>query len=147
MNYFDTSALIKLFVDERGSERVSRLVRQARSVATAKIAYAEVYAGLARRRRSGDLSVAEYDRTRRLFELEWHGYIRLDLRDDILVLARDLTQRHPLRGFDAIHLASALNLRGTVHEEVTFVAADGRLVRAAEAERIASVDVRFDAAP
>jgi len=56
-------------------------------------------------------------------------------------LARDLIQRHPLRGFDAVHLASALSLKNALGEEVTFSAADGRLLRAAGAENLATLNV------
>ena len=51
MTYLDTSALVKLFVEERGSGAVATLVNRVEAVATAKIAYAEVHAGLARRHR------------------------------------------------------------------------------------------------
>lgn len=141
MNYLDTSALIKRFVLEKGSSLVSTIVTEGGPVATAKIAYAEVYGGLARKHRSGGLSRGQYARTCRQFEGEWQAYVRVDLRDEILLLARDLIQRHPLRGFDAIHLASALSLRGALEEDVTFLAADERLLRAARAERVTVLDV------
>jgi len=141
VTYFDTSALIKLYVEEPGSRAVSTLVTETGSVATAKVALVEVHAGLARRRRAGDLSVVAYERTCRQFEEQWRTYVRLDLRDDILGQARELVQRHPLRSLDAIHLASALALRAALEQEVRFVAADGRLVQAAELERLTAVNV------
>jgi len=51
MNYLDTSALIKRFVAEKGSPLIQTIVTRKGSVATAKIAYAEVYAGLTRKHR------------------------------------------------------------------------------------------------
>lgn len=146
MIYFDTSALIKLFVNEAGSRLVARLVTEDGAVATAKIAYTEVHAGLVRKHRAGEISAAEYARTSREFEAEWPAYVRLDLQDDLLVLARDLVRRHPLRGFDAIHLASALSLQSAVEDDLRFVAADGRLLRAASAERLTALDVEAPAA-
>ena len=62
-------------------------------------------------------------------------------QDEILVAARDLIRRHPLRGFDAIHLASALSLRAALGEEITFAAADERLLRAARAEHLRPLNV------
>lgn len=126
---------------------MSALVTRTRSVATATIAYAEVYAGLGRKRRAGELSPSEYGRTCGQFEEEWPAYVRLDLRDDILLLARDLIQRQPLRGLDAIHLASAVTLRDALGEEVLFVAADEGLLRAAKAERFSVLDVERRASP
>ena len=58
------------------------------------------------------------------------------LNEEILFLARDLIQRHPLRGFDAVHLASALSLRNALAERIKFVAADRRLLKAAESEKL-----------
>jgi acyl carrier protein len=71
MNYLDTSALIKRFVAERGSGLVDALVAAGQPIATAKIAYAEVYSGLARKRREGHLPEAKYLSACRLFEAEW----------------------------------------------------------------------------
>jgi predicted nucleic acid-binding protein len=58
--YLDTSALIKRFVNEKGSSRVQSLVQQEEPVATAKIAYAEIFAGLARKLREGHLPRASH---------------------------------------------------------------------------------------
>ena len=147
MNCLDTSALIKRFVAERGSPLIQTIVTRRGPVATAKIAYAEVYTGLARKRREGRLSPRRYGRVCRQFELDWSAYVRVDLRDEILGLARDLLQQHPLRGFDAIHLASALSLKSALGEEVTFSAADERLLRAAEAERLRLLNVEKAPSP
>lgn len=144
MNYLDTSALIKRFVAEKGSPQVENLVSQSGHVATAKIAYAEVHAGLARKHREGHLPSGQYALACRQFESDWPAYVLLDLQDEILTLARDLIQRHPLRGFDAIHLASALRLKTALGEEVTFAAADERLLRAARVERLRPLNVEAE---
>ena len=141
MIYLDTSALIKRFVNEKGSSLVQSLLRQPEGVATAKIAYAEVFAGLARKLREGNIPKNMHALACRQFERDWPAYLRVDLQDNVLFLARDLIQRHPLRGFDAVHLASALSLKNALGEEVTFAAADGRLLRAAGAENLATLNV------
>jgi hypothetical protein len=71
----------------------------------------------------------------------WESYIRVDLRDEILQLAHDLIRQHPLRGFDAIHLASAVSVKRAVGEDLTFGAADVRLFRAAKSEGLTSINV------
>jgi hypothetical protein len=48
--------------------------------------------------------------------------------------AGDLAARHLIRGFDSIHLASALALRASIGEPLTFSAWDDRLLAAAQAE-------------
>ena len=141
MNYLDTSALIKRFVAEPGSELVQKLVTREGPVATAKIAYAEIYAALNRKKREGHLSTRDYRLVCEEFEDDWQAYVRVDLQDEILSLCRDLTERHPLRGFDAVHLASALILQRDLGEKIAFTAADARLLEAAAAEDLLSVNV------
>jgi len=140
MIYLDTSALVKRFVAEAGSDRVGRLIVEEASVATAKIAYPEIYSSLTRKWREKDLSKSDYELACRQFELDWEAYIRVDLHDEILSISRDLIQRYPLRGFDAVHLASAVYLEKALGEPVSFVAADKRLLEAAHQESLLTVD-------
>ncbi len=147
MTYLDTSALLKRFVAEPGTVLVTALVSRYGPVATATIAYAELHAGLARKRREGYLSEGAYALTCRRFDHDWRAYVRLNLDDDTLVRARDLVRRHPLRGFDAIHLASALALRIELAEDLTFAAADSRLLTAARAEGLRSLNVERGTLP
>lgn len=141
MTYLDTSALIKRFVAERGSLLVSGIIGGGERVATATVAYVEVYAGLTRRYRRQDLSGGEYARACREFETDWPTYAHIELGGDVLRRARTLVERHALRAFDAVHLASAIGLAEGLGEDVTFAAADERLLRAAEGERLAVLNV------
>jgi uncharacterized protein len=130
---------VKRYVVEIGSDHVLRLMRSDELIATATIAYAETYSALTRRRRERALSSAGYDRLCTRFEDDWQTLVRVELDRDVLASARALIQRHALRGFDGIHLASALHLHREVADPVTFVAADERLLRAAVAEGLTAV--------
>jgi N-acetyl-gamma-glutamylphosphate reductase len=55
-------------------------------------------------------------------------------------------ERHGLRGFDGIHLASALRLEVGMDEAVTMVAADDRLLRAAAGQGLATLNIETGAA-
>jgi predicted nucleic acid-binding protein len=147
MNYLDTSALIKRLVRETGSGAVAVLVRTGSRVATSKVAYAEVFAALARRRREGDLAERSYRAACSAFETQWASYIRVELSDEVLERMRVLVAHHPLRGFDAIHLASALDLRDETGVEWTFAGADRRQLEAARAEGLSVIDVAVASAP
>lgn len=145
MNYLDTSALIKRFVAESGSSLVRILVEHHGPVATSTVAYAEICSGLSRRKREASISTAQYALACRQFEAEWPAYIRVNLSDEILLLARDLIARHPLRAFDAIHLASALELKNALGVEITFCGADERQLQAAAIEHLKALNA--DTAP
>lgn len=136
MIYFDTSALIKLFVLEKGSEEAQRLSRNHFPVATATIAYTEMYSGFNRKKREGHLSARQYTSLSRRFEEHWSTYIRIELTGEVLALAKVLLERYPLRAFDAIHLASAISLQKGIQEPLQFAAADIRLLAAASAEHL-----------
>jgi uncharacterized protein len=115
-------------------------------VGTATIAYAEMYSGLTRRHRDGDLSATDYASACEQFERDWSSYVRIHLDGDVLAAARLVIQRHALRGFDGIHLASALTLQNRWDETVVVIAADQRLLRAAATEGLATLDIETGAA-
>jgi len=68
VTYLDTSALVKRFVSEAGSREIQSLMTRGEPVASATIAYAELYSGLTRRHRKGALSQLQYRLACRLFE-------------------------------------------------------------------------------
>jgi uncharacterized protein with PIN domain len=76
--YLDTSSLVKLYVDEAGSEDVRDLVAQAAVVATSIVAYPETRAELARLRPSGDLSPAKFSVVIRGFDALHSCVVRRD---------------------------------------------------------------------
>jgi predicted nucleic acid-binding protein len=138
IHFLDTSALIKLYIAEEGSERLARRV-EGQSIAVSDLAFAEVHATLARRLRESLLTIAEYQLTTRRFAVDWQGLIRVSVSPTVLQLVPNLCQRHPLRSADSLHLASALML----HKEalsVTMVACDQRLLAAASEEKLPIFD-------
>ena len=145
MIYLDTSALVKRLVAELGSREVQTLMTTSGPMASATIAYAELYSGLTRRQRERALSGVQYRVACRRIETDWAALVKVELGMDILNASRDLIERHGLRAFDAIHLASALALRAAMNEAVTFVAAEQRLLRAAADERLPTVDPEAEA--
>jgi len=113
---------------------VRQSIQDEQFVATAKIAYVETYSGLNRKRREGGLGPKEYAIAIKEFEAEYESCVRIETDDTVLFLARDLTQRHPLRALDAIHLAAATSLKSEIGQALVFATADRRLLGAAELE-------------
>ncbi|GAG36347.1 unnamed protein product, partial [marine sediment metagenome] len=132
--YLDTSALVKLYIDEPGSEEVKKRVAAARIVSTSRVAYVEARAGIAKKFREGELS--ESDRQRIIKELgrDWENYFIVEVSESVIELGGRLVDRHPLREFDAIHLASALLLKDRARLPVAFSCFDERLKEVAQAE-------------
>jgi predicted nucleic acid-binding protein len=147
--YFDTSAVVKLYVPEVGSRWVEQIFRQQdkdgfpHAIAFVKIGIVETSAALTRRQRMGHITLAERDRLYASFmtDVERH-YLTLAVSDDLLMLAAELTQRHLLRGYDAVHLAGAISLnRRLTAARLTpllFISADEIMCDVARAEGLAA---------
>ncbi len=131
--YLDTSALVKLYVSEQGSAAVARAVAQASVVATSRVAYPEARAALARRQREGALSAAGLRRAVQALDADMIAFAIVELSEAVAARAGDLAERHGLRGFDAIHLASALELGQLLATPAELYAFDARLVTAGTA--------------
>lgn len=131
MIYLDTSALLKLYVREEGRELVREAIGAAEGAATSTVAYAEARAGLARRLREDDFTDEEHRRIVERLSDEWRRYARLAVSNLLAYRAGFLAERHGLRGFDAIHLASAVQFSENTDDSLEFLAFDGRLNDAA----------------
>lgn len=129
--YLDTSALIKLYVMEDGQELVQKAVLNAARVGTSMVAYAEARAGLARRLRDGDFTTEQHRDTVYSLDVDWISYDRRRLSDSVALHAGELAERYALRGFDAIHLASAMRFTDR-SVDGQFLAFDRRLTNAAQ---------------
>ena len=126
--YLDTSALVKLFIREAGSDVVFDAVERSTAQATHLLAYAEACAVFARLERE-TARRGWFEQLRGALDRAWRDLDVL-LPDETLVRrAGTLAQLFGLRGFDSIHLAAAeaINRPG----EMTFVCFDRRLAAAA----------------
>lgn len=135
--YLDTSSLVKLYVEEEGCQEVRRQLSEAEVVASSHIAYAEARAAFARKHREGQFSQEEYDGILDDFHKDWQRYLVIKVSEAIIALAGELAEKHGLRSFDAIHLASALALKDKVQSSISFSCADEQLQAAAKAEGLA----------
>jgi predicted nucleic acid-binding protein len=130
--YLDTSSLVKLYVQEDGSDEVRNLVAHAAVVATSVVAHAESRAALAKLRRRGDLSRSRFAAAKRDLETEWPTFLALDVTGAVSWQAGEFAERYALRGFDALHLASFAEIaRRAGPRNTRFSSFDNLLNRAA----------------
>lgn len=141
--YLDTSSLAKLYIDESGSDEVRALVADAQIAATSDVAYPEMRAALARRRREGSLSATSFRAAKRALHADWPDYVTVTVTPALCREAGHIAERYRLRGFDSIHLASFLELVRTGEaRDVTFSSFDAALNMAALAARRAARQTR-----
>jgi len=134
--YFDSSALVKLVIDEPGSDDAALLWDGADAVITSRVAHAEVRAALAAAHRNGRLNEEGHQAAKAAWEAFREALRLVELTPQLEADAGDLAERHALSGFDAIHLASARTLT-----ELPIIMAtwDMRLLRAARSAGLDSL--------
>jgi predicted nucleic acid-binding protein len=106
--YFDSSAFIKLVLEEQGTDLAAALWDNCDAATSSRLAYPEVHAALAaavraKRLDPGDLQIAERD-----WERIWSDVRAVELSVQISHQAGRLCRIHRLKGADGVHLASAL---------------------------------------
>ena len=124
--YFDTSALVKRYVDESGRREVLRLLRQGECV-TSAVLPVELRSGLRRRVAEGSIDAARLPAILRHVGADRPYWTLVEVGIDVLAGAETLVAAHPIRTLDAIHVASAQLFAARVSMPgLTFVSADKR---------------------
>lgn len=127
--YFDTSALVKLVVVEDGSELAGELWGGAYPTASSILAYPEGRAALAAAQRLGRLGEEEHREALTAFGEVYAELVTVSVDQGLAVRAGELAEDLELRGYDAVHLATALELGD---EEIVLVTWDRDLARAGQ---------------
>lgn len=134
MHFWDSSALIPLFVAEPVSQDARALFARDSSIAAAWTTPLECVSALSRRRRERTLSEPDFVKAMaflRGFAMSWH---RVEPSADLLQAAERIILAHPVRSADAIQLASAVVASGSEAAPLKFVSFDARLRNVAIAE-------------
>lgn len=131
--YLDTSALAKLYLgeEEKNAAQLSEIISRYQALACSVVAYAEARAAFARLVRERVLTMEQQQTLLRKLNGDWERYLLIETTHAVIKIAGDLPDRYALRGFDAIHLASAIWLAERVNFPVHFAAYDKRLWDAA----------------
>lgn len=132
--YCDSSALIKRYIEEAGTDQVDRIFEGDPMVITSTVAFAEIMAAFRRKYREGILSRSGYRKTVSEFKNEYSKLALVSITPELNQIIEGLLLKHPLRGFDAIHLASALLVQKEGPLTVRFACFDRVLNKAATVE-------------
>lgn len=115
----------------RGNERSADII--------VSVTGAEMSSALSRKFRRGDISPSVYHNAMNKFEGDFrYRYSRIRVTYAVVSRAMELAKRHPLRGYDAIQLAAALELKEHLQSisssNFTFLSADDVLCQIAATE-------------
>lgn len=139
--YLDTSALLKRYVTETGSDWVRAYLTSttAPAVFMSYLTVVEATCAFARRLRDGTLLPADHATAVQAFDYDiTYRYNLVDITPVTIDAARRLANQHPLRAYDAVQLATAWlsnqELLSAGEQPLTFVCADDRLIAVAQTE-------------
>ena|SRR5215210_7665596 len=151
--YFDTSALVKLYVTERGSRRLRGWVGHRKlglspqvRIFVSRLVFPETMSAITRRRNDGTLSQQAasglWTDVATDFMRGNPPYILVEPTQTIVGRAALLVPTHGIRGYDAVQLATALSVQMRLDDPATllFVSSDSALTKAAKAAGLATAD-------
>lgn len=130
--FCDTSALVKLLIDEPGSEQIHQASQVADVVAACRITWAEALAAMARRQREDTVSAAAIEQARQRLKQLWPFFCIVEVSQDLVETAGRLADGFALRGYDSVQLAAATTLHSTTGQPLRFACFDRRLNQAAQ---------------
>ncbi|MGD9998678.1 MAG: type II toxin-antitoxin system VapC family toxin [Ilumatobacteraceae bacterium] len=114
ITYVDTSTLLKLIIDEDGSDRAATIWATADAVASVNLIVVEARAALAAARRGRRLTATQrVDAVTELDALVSSLHL-VSVTDELVLSAAELADLESLRGYDAVHLAAALAIEASV---------------------------------
>jgi len=152
--FLDSSAIVKRYnKNEVGSAWLSDLIvlssdsQDLPSIRIALISGAEVVAALTKRQRMGDLSATEAALAIGEFKDDFQNlYDTVQIDREVIEHAMGLAQRHGLRGYDAVQLASAIEVGSLARQfqlPFVFISADDKLNAAAAEEGLQTDNPNF----
>lgn len=134
--FFDTSAIIKRYVRETGSDFVEELAEpeSGNIIILAGITHVEVAATIARRLKGGSVTNTDAADALAAFTHDLHNrYLMVDIGPDILSAAMKMATKHALRGYHAVQLTAALDVNAELLASglppVIVVSADSELIQ------------------
>lgn len=123
--YFDTSALVKNYVQETGSARVRELLEAYEFLCSA-IAPIELHSALRRRHHHGEITRANYNSILSRVKQDRSFWQLVEPVPQILAKAEEIVLRDNVRTLDAVHLASAIIIQNSIGATLPFITADER---------------------
>jgi uncharacterized protein len=141
IGYLDTSVFVPLLVTEPSSGQCRRFWDDAETVVSSRLLYVETAAALAQAQRMHRLTEDGLESSLRLLDDLWPEVDVVELDQDVVKRAATLSRRFALRGYDAVHCASAERIND---DDVVAAAGDGKLLQAWAKLDLATFDANVE---
>lgn len=135
--FFDSSALAKRYIEEKGTDQVQAILSSASALAVSVICVPEIVSALCRRRRERKLSTEEYRNAKASVLTDIDDAAVIGITEEVIARGVGLLEQFPLRSADALHIACASEWSTDL-----FVSADDRQCKAARARGLRVEGIR-----
>lgn len=129
--YFDTSVLVKNYVQEAGSARAGELLRS-HTFLSSSISPVELMSALMRRKARRELREEDMPGILARVRHDRPYWKLVDVSAPLLAQAEEIIQKVRMRALDAIHIASLLTFQAAAATRIPFITGDGSQREAAE---------------
>jgi uncharacterized protein len=136
--FFDSSALAKRYIEEKGSDQIQAILSSASALAVSVICIPEIVSALCRRRRERKVSTQEYRNAKASILSDIDDATVIGITETVIAQAVALLEQFPLRSADALHVACASEWSTEL-----FVSADDRQCAAARAHGLRVEAIRL----
>jgi predicted nucleic acid-binding protein len=143
--YLDTSALVKKYIAESGSDVVNQAISDAELVGLSTMGRAEVAAAFAKAVRMSAITREEGLVALQLFRSEWSSMMHIQTSEMVVARADFMAWEYHLRGYDAVHLASAVLWQESLGRPLTMAVFDQKLWTVAEQIGLTPLPADLDA--
>jgi uncharacterized protein len=138
--YFDTSVLVKNYIQEAGSTRVRELLETYEFVSSA-IAPIELHSAVRRRHRQGEMTRRHYTSILARVKQDRAFWQLVEPVPPVLTKAEEIAITYNVRTLDAVHLASAIVIQDSIGAPLPFITADEQQLTAARDCKLETIAV------
>ena len=104
----DSSAFAKRFIEEEGSAKIEDVCSRATELGLSVLCVPEIISALNRRRREGNLTLAQYRQAKQRLLEDVRDADIIQLTPGVIATSIEVRESTPLRGADALHIACAI---------------------------------------
>ena len=129
--YFDTSALVKKYISETGSENADKLFLSASEIYISIIGHVEAVSSFRRLLLEKEIKKKDYELLKSEIAQDFKYFNVIDVSSEIVYDAVKVIDKYQLKSLDSLHLAAALAVKTDIDY---FISSDQKLLKAAENE-------------
>ena len=112
--FFDSSALVKRYIQEQGSDKFNEIFQQSQNIFVSVICLPEIFCALNRLKREALINQKQYISLKEFVLQDFEGMSVCHLSSEVITQAIVLLENNPLRAMDAIHLACSLQVKAGI---------------------------------